>query len=114
MITEGCCGDEGLNDGRMLLIEAVRALSPVADNHVYRLLFEAAIRLGEKLKPKMEQLFSELRTIEVSQEASSQSLSREEAMKGVASSRFDGSSVIIQGQSTFLMQIFDLKSERVG
>lgn len=81
-------------------MEAVRALGGATGHCVYKQLFSAAERLGLKLRPQIDELLQQLGDVTVADDASTQLLSREQSIKGVAQNRFDGSSVVIQGHSS--------------
>lgn len=62
-MTEGECTEEGLTDGRTLLLESIRALTPSTEPFVMSLIINAAERLGARLLPHVEQLQQELEEI---------------------------------------------------
>lgn len=59
-MTEGECSEEGLADGRTLLLELIRALTPSTKGFIMSLLINAAERLGARLLPHIEGLEEEL------------------------------------------------------
>jgi hypothetical protein len=80
-------------------MEAVRALGGATGHCVYKQLFSASERLGLKLRPQIDELMVQLGDVTVADDASTQLLTREQSIKGVAQNRFDGTSVVIQGSS---------------
>lgn len=59
-VTEGDCSEEGLADGRTLLLELIRSLTPSTKGFIMSLLINAAERLGARLLPYIERLETEL------------------------------------------------------
>ncbi|KAL3982881.1 HECT-domain (ubiquitin-transferase) family protein [Acanthocheilonema viteae] len=95
-LTEGECSEEGLADGRTLLLELIRALSPSTKTFVMSLLINAAERLGARLLPHIERLEEELK--ELTNEGSpSSSLEQQPSGSKVAVNRYDESVIVISG-----------------
>ncbi|VDN18653.1 unnamed protein product [Gongylonema pulchrum] len=63
VLTEGSCTEEGLADGRTLLLEMIRALTQPTRPLIMSLIFSAAERLGNQLLIAVEQLDIDLRTM---------------------------------------------------
>ncbi|VDM57399.1 unnamed protein product [Angiostrongylus costaricensis] len=60
VLMHGSCSNEGLADGRTLLVECMRALPPAIADTVYEQLFASVETVGLELKPQIERLIQEL------------------------------------------------------
>lgn len=87
-MTEGECSEEGLADGRILLLELIRALTPSTKSFIMSLLINAAERLGARLLPHIERLEEELKELP-SEGNSSSSFEQQPSGSKVALNRLD-------------------------
>lgn len=87
-LTEGECSEEGLADGRTLLLELIRALTPSSRDFIMSLLVNAAERLGARLLPHIEKLEEELKELP-NEEISSSSFEQQPSGSKVAVNRLD-------------------------
>ncbi|KHN84136.1 E3 ubiquitin-protein ligase HUWE1, partial [Toxocara canis] len=103
VLTEGKCSEEGLTDGRTLLMEAIRALTPSIRSLLHSLFISAAERLGQRLLPLMAQLHSELATLPVPSDDSALFLAAPSAepttSRRTTLNRYDESTIVIDGVS---------------
>ncbi|WKY07279.1 hypothetical protein Q1695_007038 [Nippostrongylus brasiliensis] len=60
VLMRGSCSNEGLADGRTLLVECMRALPPTITDTIYEQLFNAVENVGLELQPQIERLIEEL------------------------------------------------------
>ncbi|KJH52273.1 HECT-domain protein [Dictyocaulus viviparus] len=60
VLMHGSCSNEGLADGRALLVECMRALHPAIADTIYEQLFAAVQKVGLELQPQIERLIQEL------------------------------------------------------
>ncbi|KHJ99297.1 hypothetical protein OESDEN_00722 [Oesophagostomum dentatum] len=60
VLMRGSCSNEGLADGRTLLVECMRALPPTITDTIYEQLFTAVESVGLELQPQIERLIVEL------------------------------------------------------
>ncbi|XGW27129.1 hypothetical protein V3C99_007605 [Haemonchus contortus] len=60
VLMRGSCSNEGLADGRTLLVECMRALPPSITDTIYEQLFTAVQNVGLELQPQIERLIEEL------------------------------------------------------
>ncbi|RCN38156.1 sodium pump decarboxylase, gamma subunit [Ancylostoma caninum] len=60
VLMRGSCSNEGLADGRTLLVECMRALPPSITDTIYEQLFSAVENVGLELQPQIERLIEEL------------------------------------------------------
>uniref|UniRef100_A0A158P6V3 HECT-type E3 ubiquitin transferase n=1 Tax=Angiostrongylus cantonensis TaxID=6313 RepID=A0A158P6V3_ANGCA len=60
VLMHGCCSNEGLADGRTLLVECMRALPSAIADTIYEQLFASVESVGLELKPQIERLIQEL------------------------------------------------------
>lgn len=60
VLMRGSCSNEGLADGRLLLVECMRALPPAITDTIYEQLFTAVQNVGLELQPQIERLIEEL------------------------------------------------------
>ncbi|EYC43749.1 hypothetical protein Y032_0481g2245 [Ancylostoma ceylanicum] len=60
VLMRGSCSNEGLADGRTLLVECMRALPPSITDTIYEQLFSAVENVGLELQPQIERLIVEL------------------------------------------------------
>ncbi|OZC09116.1 hypothetical protein X798_03863 [Onchocerca flexuosa] len=95
-LTEGECSEEGLADGRILLLELIRALTPSTKSFIMSLLINAAERLGARLLPHIERLEEELKELP-SEGSSSSSFEQQPSGSKVALNRYDESVIVISG-----------------
>ncbi|CAG9536021.1 unnamed protein product [Cercopithifilaria johnstoni] len=95
-LTEGECSEEGLVDGRTLLLELIRALTPSTKTFIMSLLINAAERLGARLLPHIERLEEELKELPNEGNPSS-SLEQQPSGSKVTVNRYDESVVVISG-----------------
>ncbi|VDK63407.1 unnamed protein product, partial [Onchocerca ochengi] len=95
-LTEGECSEEGLADGRILLLELIRALTPSTKSFIMSLLINAAERLGARLLPHIERLEEELKELP-SEGNSSSSFEQQPSGSKVALNRYDESVIVISG-----------------
>uniref|UniRef100_A0A915PL16 HECT-type E3 ubiquitin transferase n=1 Tax=Setaria digitata TaxID=48799 RepID=A0A915PL16_9BILA len=95
-LTEGECSEEGLADGRTLLLELIRALTPSGKSFIMSLLINAAERLGARLLPHIERLEEELKELPVEGSPSSFPEQQPSGSK-VAVNRYDESVIVING-----------------
>uniref|UniRef100_A0AAF5PII3 HECT-type E3 ubiquitin transferase n=3 Tax=Wuchereria bancrofti TaxID=6293 RepID=A0AAF5PII3_WUCBA len=96
VLTEGDCSEEGLADGRTLLLELIRALTSSTKTFIMSLLINAAERLGARLLPHVEKLEEELKELPNEGNPSS-SLDQQPSGSKVAINRYDESVVVISG-----------------
>uniref|UniRef100_A0A183VGG4 E3 ubiquitin-protein ligase HUWE1 n=1 Tax=Toxocara canis TaxID=6265 RepID=A0A183VGG4_TOXCA len=103
VLTEGKCSEEGLTDGRTLLMEAIRALTPSIRSLLHSLFISAAERLGQRLLPLMAQLHSELATLPVPSDDPALLLAAPSAepttSRRTTLNRYDESTIVIDGVS---------------
>uniref|UniRef100_F1KPI8 HECT-type E3 ubiquitin transferase n=2 Tax=Ascaris suum TaxID=6253 RepID=F1KPI8_ASCSU len=103
VLTEGKCSEEGLADGRTLLMEAIRALAPSTRTFLHSLFISAAERLGQRLLPLMAQLQNELSQLPIRREDSILTLapitSEQSSSRRTTINRYDESTVVIDGVS---------------
>ncbi|MCP9265605.1 E3 ubiquitin-protein ligase huwe1 [Dirofilaria immitis] len=95
-LTEGECSEEGLTDGRTLLLELIRALTPSTKSFIMSLLINAAERLGARLLPHIERLEEELKELP-SEGSPSSSFEQQPSGSKVALNRYDESVIVISG-----------------
>ncbi|KAJ1356705.1 hypothetical protein KIN20_014444 [Parelaphostrongylus tenuis] len=60
VLMHGSCSNEGLADGRTLLVECMRAFPPAIADTIYEQLFAAVENVGLELQPQIERLIQEL------------------------------------------------------
>ncbi|KAK6751843.1 hypothetical protein RB195_003334 [Necator americanus] len=60
VLMRGSCSNEGLADGRTLLVECMRALPPSITDAIYEQLFTAVENVGLELQPQIDRLIEEL------------------------------------------------------
>lgn len=97
-MTEGECSEEGLTDGRTLLLELIRALTPATKSFIMSLLINAAKRLGARLLPYIGRLEEEL--TELSNDGSSSPFPEQQPSGSKAAvNRYDESVIVINGIS---------------
>ncbi|GMR46827.1 hypothetical protein PMAYCL1PPCAC_17022 [Pristionchus mayeri] len=63
LLTDGTLSPEALNDGRMLLVEAMRAMNFRTTAMIYEMLVKRIELLGEQLEPQIALLLEELSTV---------------------------------------------------
>ncbi|VDN03027.1 unnamed protein product [Thelazia callipaeda] len=100
-LTEGDCSEEGLADGRTLLLELIRALTPSTKSFIMTLLLNAAERLGTRLLPYFQELDEELMQFHYKKNAPL--IEHPSSGSKVAINRYDDSMVVITGMSNSRM-----------
>lgn len=59
-MTRGQCSDEGLEDGRVILVQFVRCFAAETREGICQLLFDASRSLGTQLRDQITTLVSEM------------------------------------------------------
>lgn len=102
LMTDGRCSQEGLSEGRTLLVETMRALSQNTASLIYDLLFESVESLGAQLRPQIKDLLKQLGEIESSSAGTDSPTPRDQSecskARRVQVSRYDG--VIVDGDAS--------------
>lgn len=73
MVTRGQCSEEGLEDGRGVLLQMARCLDGTTRATVFRALVQAARDLGAELRDQIQRLLAEISTLQVVKDADSTS-----------------------------------------
>lgn len=122
VMTTGSCSVEGLADGLTILSEAMRSLSESTSVDIYDHLFAAVANLGGELLPQIDRLIVELdeaqKIEDVPSEPSDQPSTSSKTVQlvvdtsaggRIASGRFDGERVVIDGDQNMRLQMSSCK-----
>ncbi|CDH93242.1 HECT-type E3 ubiquitin transferase [Caenorhabditis elegans] len=122
VMTTGSCSTEGLADGLTILSEAMRSLSDSTSVDIYEHLFLAVSKLGGELLPQVDRLIVELDEAQKKEEVSSVAPSDQptssktaqlvvdtSAAGRVATGRFDGERLVIDGDQNMRLQMSSCK-----
>uniref|UniRef100_A0A0N5AR03 HECT-type E3 ubiquitin transferase n=1 Tax=Syphacia muris TaxID=451379 RepID=A0A0N5AR03_9BILA len=104
VLTEGDCSEDGLNDGRTLLMEAIRTFNTTTRKHIYELLVNAALSVGQKLYDQIAALKLQLenhvvqRSPQKTDNSSTTTLSQSSPSSSrTTTDRYDNTMVVIEG-----------------
>ncbi|CAI4227768.1 unnamed protein product [Auanema sp. JU1783] len=98
ILTQGVCSAEGFSDGRALLTEAMRALSPTTSDFIYDKLVSAIDNVGMQLKPQISLLLTQLEDIDLDDSLETGTSQSEKGK--VKSLRLQGESVVVDADTT--------------